>query len=237
MTVTNNMNVLIIQVGNTSIKWATFHGQLLLEAGRSFELNDAELLKKHQEFNSVFFSCEASEDLKMKFQLAYPKAQEIPDNLYPEHEYHVGKPGYDRLANVAAASEHFPNQTCIIVDFGTCITYSICQNNKLVKGAISPGVYLRYKAMNEGTGKLPFIQNELNFSKHFGQNTNDNLIAGVSFGILNEINGFLKLATRDFENLQIVFTGADAAFFEKHLQYPIFVEENLTLRGLRKIIS
>ena len=91
--------------------------------------------------------------------------------------------------------------------------------------------------MNEGTGKLPLIQNELEFSLHFGQNTNDNLIAGVSFGILYEIKGFLELATVDFENLQIIFTGADAAFFEKHLQYPIFVEENLTLRGLRKIIS
>lgn len=231
------MKVLIIQVGNTSIKWATFHGHLLLEAGRSFELNDLALIKKHQEFQSIFFSCEASTDTKTKFQLAYPKAKEIQDNLYPEHEYHVGKPGYDRLANVAAAFERFPQQTCIIVDFGTCITYTICKNNKLIKGAISPGVYLRYKSMNEGTGKLPLIQNELEFSLHFGQNTNDNLIAGVSFGILYEIKGFLELATVDFENLQIIFTGADAAFFEKHLQYPIFVEENLTLRGLRKIIS
>ncbi len=237
MTVTNNMNALIIQVGNTSTKWATFCGEELLEKGRVFDFENAELFEKHQEYDMIFFSCEASEQLKSKFQLAYPKAQEIQDKLYPKHEYNVGKPGYDRLANVAAASELFPQHPCLIVDFGTCITYTLCKNNKLINGAISPGIYLRYKAMNEGTGKLPFIHNELNFSKYLGQNTNDNLIAGVSFGILNEINGFLDLAISDFENLQIVFTGADAAFFEKHLHYPIFVEENLTLRGLRKIIS
>ena len=75
------MNALIIQVGNTSTKWATFCGEELLEKGRVFDFENAELFEKHQEYDMIFFSCEASEQLKSKFQLAYPKAQETSRGL------------------------------------------------------------------------------------------------------------------------------------------------------------
>jgi type III pantothenate kinase len=234
---TNKMNVLIIQLGNTSIKWGFFCGNKLHSHGKSFDFNSNELQEIYSKNENVYFSCEASEQVKTKFTLAFPNAKEIPDSLYPTHLYKEGKPGYDRLANVAAASDLFPSEVCLIVDFGTCITYTICENSQFIQGAITPGVHLRYKAMNEGTGKLPLIQNELDFSKKFGQNTNENLIAGVSVGIFNEIKGFIELAQSNYNNPRILFTGSNAAFFEKHAHYPIFVEENLTLIGLRKIIS
>jgi type III pantothenate kinase len=237
MIVINKMDALIIQIGNTSIKWGLFQGRDLVKTGRVFDFNNSELTQVYSESSCIFFSCEASDNIKSTFKNTFPKALEISDSAYPSHRYNEGKPGYDRLANVAAASELFPNEPCLIVDFGTCITYTICDNHELIQGAISPGVYLRYNAMHEGTGKLPLIETNVNFQQRFGQSTKTNLEAGVCLGVLHEINGFIELAKKDFANIQILFTGSDLAFFEKHIQYPIFVEENLTLIGLRKIIS
>ena len=46
----------------------------------------------------------------------------------------------------------------MVIDAGTCITYDFINNkNQYLGGAISPGVNMRFKSLNEYTSKLPLV--------------------------------------------------------------------------------
>ncbi len=159
---------------------------------------------------------------------------EIPiENLYETPET-LGK---DRLAAAIGANELFPNQNILVIDAGSAITFDfVSENNQFLGGNISPGMEMRFKALNHFTGKLPLIgyADEI---QGFGRNTIDAIRAGVQNGILYEIEQTIDLFNRNYQNLQIVMTGGDSIFFDKKLNYSIFVHFNLTLIGLNRILE
>ena len=81
----------------------------------------------------------------------------------------VGKPetiGADRLALSAAAVHFFPNKNNLVVSLGSCITYNfINQYHQFIGGSISPGMEMRFKAMQVFTAKLPLAEKDWNFPK------------------------------------------------------------------------
>jgi type III pantothenate kinase len=95
---------------------------------------------------------------------------------------------------------------------------------------------MRYKALNQFTGKLPLVEYSDDFEL-VGGNTVDAIRAGVQNGIVYEMNGTIDSFNRIYENLQIVMTGGDSIFFDKILNYTIFVHFNLTLIGLNRILE
>ena len=159
---------------------------------------------------------------------------ELPiENLYETPET-LGK---DRIAAAVGANELFPDQNLLIIDAGTAITYDlVSEKNQFIGGNISPGLEMRFKALNHFTGKLPLV----NYSDDFetvGRNTIDAIRAGVQNGILFEIAQTIDLFNRNYQNLHIIMTGGDSYFFDKKLNYSIFVNFNLTLIGLNRILE
>ena len=159
---------------------------------------------------------------------------ELPiENLYETPET-LGK---DRLAAAVGASELFPDQNLLIIDAGTAITYDlVSEKNEFIGGNISPGLQMRFKALNYFTGKLPLVSYSDEF-QHIGRNTTDAIRAGVQNGILYEIAQTIELFNKNYQNLQIVMTGGDSIFFDKKLNYSIFVHFNITLIGLNRILE
>lgn len=159
---------------------------------------------------------------------------ELPiENLYETPET-LGK---DRLAAAVGANELFPDQNILIIDAGTAITYDlVSEKNQFVGGNISPGLQMRFKALNHFTGKLPLVSYSDEFQP-IGKNTTDAIRAGVQNGILFEIDQTIDLFNRNYQNLQIVMTGGDSIFFDKKLNYSIFVHFNITLIGLNRILE
>lgn len=159
---------------------------------------------------------------------------ELPiENLYETPET-LGK---DRLAAAVGANELFPNQNILVIDAGTAITYDlVSEKNQFVGGNISPGLQMRYKALNHFTGKLPLVSysDEVQL---IGKNTTDAIRAGVQNGIIYEIDRTIELFNTNYQNLQLVMTGGDSIFFDKKLNYSIFVHFNLTLIGLNRILE
>ena len=80
----------------------------------------------------------------------------------------VGKPetiGADRLALSAAAVHFYPGKNNLVVVLGSCITYNfINQYHEFIGGSISPGMEMRFKAMQVFTAKLPLVAKRLEFS-------------------------------------------------------------------------
>jgi type III pantothenate kinase len=147
----------------------------------------------------------------------------------------VGKPetiGADRLALAAAAVHFFPNKNNLVIGLGSCITYNfINQYHQFLGGAISPGMEMRFKAMEVFTAKLPEVKADWNFPI-IGYDTKTNMQSGVIAGIAFEIEGFINEYQQKYSNFNVVLTGGDATYFASRLKYKIFADYNFLFKGL-----
>ena len=227
------MNCIVLDQGNTSIKWGLFTNGVLADSGRIFDpVVEAEMLTLRSNYQLPFFySSVRSETEQTKFLYQFSFCKLISEEKFPSYRYTNGVAGKDRLANVSGAFHMLGATNSLIVDFGTCITYSIAQTNILVSGVISLGAQSRLNAMHEYTGRLPLIKFAAS-SEPFQNSTEGAMQSSVNFGILSELKGFIDAAMHQYPQIEIVFTGTDAVHFAKQLNYRIFVELNLTLIGL-----
>jgi type III pantothenate kinase len=103
-------------------------------------------------------------------------------------------------------------------------------------GNIAPGLQMRYKALNTFTSRLPLPdfkeQQEL-----MGKSTEEAIHAGVQWGMVNEIEGYISRLEAEYPEILILFTGGDTNFFVKKLKKRIFVHLNLVLTGLNRILE
>ncbi|MBB1138394.1 type III pantothenate kinase [Myroides sp. WP-1] len=143
--------------------------------------------------------------------------------------------GIDRLAVAAGATIQYPNTARLIIDAGTCITYDFVNaENEYLGGAISPGLQLRYKALNDYTAKLPYLQPE-DISYYIGQNTQESIQSGVINGIIAEIDNIINRYKKDYADLTIILTGGDTVFLAKRLKNIIFANPNFLSESLNHI--
>ncbi len=147
----------------------------------------------------------------------------------------VGKPetiGTDRLALSAAAVHFYPGKNNLVVALGSCITYNfINQYHQFIGGSISPGMEMRFKAMQTFTAKLPLVQADWNFPL-IGYDTKTNMQSGVIAGIAYEIDGFIDSYALKYSNFNVVLTGGDTTYFAGQLKNRIFADSNFLLKGL-----
>lgn len=232
---------LIVDAGNTRIKVALFHHSDL-EDVQSFdnahlpELKS--LLQRHAGIPSIIASVKADKDTKWLQQLLpgsliFKSTMRLPVKMGYETPQTLGA---DRLCN-AIAAWHISGGACLTVDVGTCVKYDLVTPDGTYQGgAISPGIELRFKSMHTFTGKLPLIE-DVTVPPVIGKNTQDAMRSGVMHGIRNEIEGFISYYKSQFPELTIFLTGGGAKHFDMGLKNDIFVDENLTLKGLQLTLA
>ncbi|PZD77780.1 type III pantothenate kinase [Mesonia sp. K7] len=148
--------------------------------------------------------------------------------------------GIDRIALTAAAVEKYPQQNCLIIDAGTCITYDLInKNNEYLGGIISPGLLMRAKAMHHFTDKLPLVDfhESETFSENIGKTTQENIWLGVVKTTTIEIDGLIDEYRQDFSDLTVILTGGDGEFLSNRLKNSIFAADNFLLDGLNYILE
>ncbi len=144
--------------------------------------------------------------------------------------------GKDRLAGIIGAKEIYPDASCLVIDAGTCITYDLLNHkNCYLGGNISPGITMRLKAMNDYTFALPLVEKE-NLDSCRGYSTESAIRAGAVWGVIHEINGFIRQFSALTENLEIIITGGDAELIQGLMNQKIRLEDQLVLIGLNKIL-
>ncbi len=232
--------LLAVDVGNTRVKAAVFEENVILKT-YIFEseifLSQIEIiLKKFPKIEHLVMASVGKLDenllqplsemvetviVSRDFQFPFQNLYETPQTL-----------GIDRLVLASGATLLFANQNRLVIDAGTCITYDFVNNqNQYLGGAISPGIKLRYKSMNDYTAKLPLLetQNPKNF---IGKTTAESMHSGVINGVIGEIEGFINRYQTDFSNFTIILTGGDAEFLAKRLKNTIFANSNFLLESL-----
>lgn len=150
----------------------------------------------------------------------------------------VSKPetiGADRLALAAYAAFFYKGQNNLVIALGSCITYNfINKYNSFNGGSISPGMEMRFKALNHYTAKLPIVKPDWNFPL-IGYDTETNILSGVLLGMASEIDGIIDAYKEKFGKFNVLLTGGDTANFAHHLKNKIFADPYLILKGLYAI--
>ena len=135
------------------------------------------------------------------------------------------------------ANNIFPDTNVLVIDLGTAITFDLVNNkNQYLGGTISPGLNLRFKALNQFTDQLPLLEKREKFDI-IGNDTHSAIISGVQTGIKFEIEGYIHQLQNDYDRLKTILTGGDAIFFDKMLKNTIFVNLNLNFVGLNIILE
>jgi len=150
--------------------------------------------------------------------------------------------GLDRLAAVIAARYLYPGKSTLIIDGGTAITYDwVDAAGNYFGGSISPGLNMRYKALNNYTAGLPLVSADESFTGSYGDSTLAAIRSGVQNGVKFELTGFIEAYKKNGQELNIVLCGGDSIFFDTLLKNSIFapcikIEPYLVLKGLNAAI-
>jgi type III pantothenate kinase len=235
---------LVIDIGNTRIKAASFQNEQLLEfkVFKDYqELLESDFFKDNKFDNCIVASVvndieQFVEQLAQKVNvLVFSADTPLPiKNLYKS----ITTLGSDRLAAAVGGELLFPNQNVLVIDAGTCIKYNFLSNEKeYLGGAISPGLQMRFRALHTFTAKLPLLPVDQSFDSLIGVDTNGSIYSGVETGATLEIDGFIEQYRHRFADLNVILTGGDVNFFEKRLKNSIFADSYLILKGLNRILN
>jgi len=144
--------------------------------------------------------------------------------------------GADRLANAAAAVQFYP-APCVVVDFGTAVTFDIIdRRKKYVGGVIAPGLMAMTEYLHQRTALLPKIT-LMEPPDAIGKSTRHAMLAGAVFGYRGLVREILDEIRRDLNarRLKVVATGGDAELIAEGVEEINDVHPTLTLEGLRLI--
>jgi type III pantothenate kinase len=238
----NTMN-LIIDIGNSSTKFAIFDRKEMITHFRSKEFSCEKLEKKLSPYkidkaiiSSVRNTPEYIFDLltvnipevhilnhksKLPFKIEY----DTPETL-----------GTDRIAAVAGAYYHFPGEEILIIDAGTAITFEFLSGEIYKGGNISPGLAMRFKALHKFTGKLPLVSPQDNYTFP-GRNTNDAITAGVITGVTYEINEYIRTFEKKHTDFKIILTGGDSEYLKDKINYQFTYMPDIVIDGLNYILE
>ena len=233
---------LIIDIGNTAVKTALFEDKKLIS---STILNDCTLQNilvfvGEQAISYAIISSVKEVDTDLEQIIQHFDAHFLNENTPLPIIIDYTTPntlGKDRIAAVVGGSFLFPEQDVLVIDAGTCLTIDFINKRKVYKGGrISPGIRMRYKALNQFTSNLP-LSKFSESSMVLGNDTNSSIISGVQQGILAEVREIINVYKMENKDTVIAVTGGDCFFFEKELKSSIFANPFLVMEGLNEILD
>jgi type III pantothenate kinase len=243
------MAQLVIDIGNTLIKVAVFEGSDLLGAGHYDVVNDKvleQLLVNYYLTKAIISTVKKEQEPWVNYLQKHMKVLYFNRDMAHGIHNHYRTPqtlGLDRLAAVIGARYLYPEKDNLVIDAGTCITYdAVDESANYYGGSISPGLNMRYKALQHYTSVLPLINPDAEFNQYYGHDTESAIRSGVQNGILYEVQGFIKSYNKQDKHLNIILTGGDSVFLDTVLKNSIFAgyiktEPYLVLKGLNAAIQ
>ncbi len=250
---------LVIDAGNTNTVFAVFEGDDLVEKWR-LSADHKRTAEEYMLFLKQFFELSNIEHKKIKNVMI---SSVVPKGLFAlkmlcleyfgcealvigEENVKIGvrikieRPGdvgADRLANAVAAYKKFGGNI-IVIDFGTATNFDVIdKNGAYIGGIISPGINLSLEALHVAAAKLPEIE-VAKPPQVIGQSTITAMQSGVYWGYICLIEGLInKIMVEYGEKMTVVATGGLAALFFKAIDAIDYLEPELTVFGLKEILS
>jgi type III pantothenate kinase len=234
---------LIVDIGNTDTKLAVYDGRDKISLTHFNDLNCNELEKMFSGMNIEKAIISSVKEIPpfifdlFSANLQFVHILSYKSNLPFKIEYETPETlGTDRIAAVAGAFLNFCNDEILIIDAGTAITYEFLSEGTYKGGNISPGLMMRFKALNKFTNKLPLVLPSDSYSFP-GLNTQDAIMAGVITGISYEINEYIRTFKKEHIDCKIVLTGGDGEFLKEKIKSQLTYMPDIVIDGLNYILE
>ena len=250
--------LLVVDVGNTQTHLGAFEGEELVYDWRFATVRDSTA----DELGAALRALLALRDLTFGDLDASILSSTVPQ-LRPEwtamasrylgHDMPVVGPGVrtgmpirmdnprelgaDRLTNAVAAHAALGGP-CVVVDFGTAITYDVVSHGgEYVGGIIAPGVEISLEALTTRAAAIPKI--DLTAPRTLiGKSTVEAIRSGVVFGFAAQVDGIVtRLRDELGEGTRVIATGGLAEAIVPFCTTIEDVDPLLTLTGLRLIFE
>lgn len=140
--------------------------------------------------------------------------------------------GTDLVANAVAAYDRF-RQKCLVVDFGTALTFTtIGDDGRILGVAIAPGLRTAVKALFLNAAQLPEVPLDVPESA-LGQNTIHAIQAGVVLGYAGMVEYLVKKIRAEVgDDLKVIATGGLSEVLTPLKEGFDAIDRLLTLEGL-----
>ena len=237
---------LLIDSGNSFIKWAQQTGEVFAQAGRCHSNAVASLHESWKHFDiparviisNVAGDSVANEISKTVKELWHIDAEFVISSRsccgLTSNYHNPGQLGVDRWMAMAAA---FNSTSCpvIVVDCGTAVTIDLVdEKGVFIGGVIMPGLNTAYQSLRAGTEAVEEINNINKHVSAVAQSTEDGVAIGVLLGLVGGIERIIREQSSQIHQAASVFmTGGDAEKLLPHMTTPVNLQPDLVLHGLR----
>ncbi len=145
--------------------------------------------------------------------------------------------GADLVANAVAAFDRF-KKNCVVVDFGTALTFTTVSASGEIAGvSIAPGIKTAIRSLSQHTAKLFDVPAEMPKSV-LGKGTTHAIQAGVMIGYEGMVLHMLNRIREELNDTGLMTVATGGLCMSIPSLQPVFseIDPHLTLTGL-KIIS
>ncbi len=225
---------LLIDIGNTRIKWARVQDDKWLQSGVTYLESAAELssqISEWSEIDEVWVSNVAGNaigdeilalGIKQTHMIASQKLQCGVSNGYAEFT----QLGSDRWASLIAAWNMLRSK-CLVVTSGTATTIdALSESGEFTGGLILPGIELMQSSLTVATDQLETIRGQY---QPFPLNTADAIFSGALQACCGAVERQRMLLGND---VPVILSGGGADVLEPYLGKSVQKIDKLVLHGL-----
>ena len=243
-------NWLAIAIGNSRLHWAWFEHYTLIETWNTQHLSNA---VKSEELPQLFLSSNLIErryvDLPVYLASVVPVQTQLWQhysqlnlidlkdvklaNIYPTM-------GIDRALAAWGASVTY--DSCLVIDGGTALTFTGVDEQRLVGGAILPGLRSQLTTLNQKTAALPQVQLSASLPPRWALDTEQAIISGIVYTAIAGVYSYICDWLRQFPSSKVIFTGGDGELLSSYLHLSnsaialdTLVDPNLLFSGIRLV--
>ena len=162
----------------------------------------------------------------------------VGPDIYPKLNLIIENPqeiGADLVANSMAAFRKYGGN-CIIVDFGTALTFTAITGDGTIAGvSIAPGLKTALKSLADFTAKLPEVPLEVPKTV-LGKDTTHAMQAGILIGFAGLVRTMIAEIKKEINQpCAVIATGGFATILDLKKDVIDHFDPELTLDGLRFI--
>lgn len=128
----------------------------------------------------------------------------------------------------------------LVIDAGTALTLTGADaQQRLVGGAILPGLSLQQSSLAQRTATLPTIEFSQNLPQRWATDTPEAIQSGIIYTLLAGMHDFIKAWQTEYPNSVVILTGGDRTRLHRYFtkQFPdrkthLLVDPHLIFRGM-----
>jgi type III pantothenate kinase len=246
--------LLVVDVGNTQTHFGTYRDGQLVEHWRFATVRESTadelgaVLRNLLELRGIGLAELKASIVSSTVPQLRPEWEAMAQR-YLDHEMLVVGPGIktgmalrydnpreigpDRLVNAVAAYDKV-HGACVVVDFGTALTFDpVSAEGEYLGGIIAPGVEISMEALTNRAAALPKI--DLAEPRTLiGKSTVDAIRSGVVYGYAGQVDGIVRRLRAEMGNdIETIATGGLAEHIVPFTEEIDETDDLLTLTGLR----